>query len=121
MDMNKLSGYRTHAVALLVLLLIAVFYGLPEFSGKELRPHDHEMYLGGAWDLISHEQETGEQDLWVRSMFGGMPAYLLHFRPDNNFVGPYVQWALALGLPRIAMYLWIGMAGFYLMGLAFRI
>lgn len=118
--MNKLSGYRTHAVALFVLLLIAVFYGLPEFSGKELRPHDHEMYLGGAWDLISHEQETGEQDLWVRSMFGGMPAYLLHFRPDNNFVGPYVQWALALGLPRIAMYLWIGMAGFYLMGLAFR-
>ncbi len=118
--MNKLSGFRTHAVALFVLLLIAVFYGLPEFSGKELRPHDHEMYLGGAWDLITHEQETGEQDLWVRSMFGGMPAYLLHFRPDNNFVGPYVQWALALGLPRIAMYLWIGMAGFYLMGLAFR-
>lgn len=119
--MKKISGFRTHAVALFVLLLIAVFYGLPEFKGKELLPHDHEMYLGGAWELIEHERETGEEALWLRSMFGGMPAYLLHFKPDNNWVGPYVQWALSLGLPRIAMYLWIGMAGFYLMLLAFRI
>jgi len=113
------SRNREHVISLFVLLGIAFLCGYPEFQGKELRTHDYIQYMGSAIESINYEKETGEKPLWSRSMFGGMPNFLHHFMPENNLVGPYIQKVISLGLPRVTMYLWLSMAGFYLMAIAF--
>jgi hypothetical protein len=116
---NLISANRYHLISLLILLGLALAVGYPEFQGKELRAHDHTHYVGSAVEAIKFEKETGVKPRWSRSMFGGMPLYLHHFPTEQNLIGPNVQPIVGIGLPRVSRYLWVSMAGFYLMGLAF--
>lgn len=119
--MERFRPLLPHAIALAALLLIAMIIGKAElFDGMELRAHDDDMWRGAAMQAMDFEKENGRPALWTNRMFGGMPNYLIYFKPLGNFISPVVNGLVGLGLSRVAMYLWTAMAGFYLMMIAFK-
>lgn len=113
--MDRFRFLYPHLAALAVLLVAALLYGRAEvFQGMELRAHDDNMWRGAAQEAMEYEEENGTAPLWSNSMFGGMPMYLVYFKAEGNYVSPIVHQVLSLGLPRVALYLWLSMAGFYL-------
>jgi len=69
-----------------ILIIIGIFWGVtafyfsPLFQGKKIEQHDINQWLGGAHEMLSYEEKSGEPALWTNSMFGGMPTFLV-----NNF------------------------------------
>ncbi|MEM9986950.1 MAG: hypothetical protein AAF804_17800, partial [Bacteroidota bacterium] len=57
-------------------------------------------------------KETGEEALWVSSLFSGMPAYQTSIRHYGNLFWQINQ-VLWLGLPRPANYIFLIFAGFF--------
>ena len=75
---NLLKQSLPHAVAVVVFLLVTVFFFNPVFfKHKELNQHDINEYLGTSKSLRDHRDATGEEGLWASHVFSGMPAYLI--------------------------------------------
>lgn len=108
-----------HVIALLLFLAISLAYFYPLLEGKQLLQSDIIQFRGMAKEIADYREETGEEALWTNSMFGGMPAYLISVRYQFNMIR-YADRLLSAGLPVPAKFLFLSMAGFYILLLAFR-
>ncbi|MCF8380978.1 MAG: YfhO family protein [Bacteroidales bacterium] len=107
-----------HIIALLIFILIPVFYFPSMFQGKEISQSDMKGYLGMAKEITDFRDETGEEALWTNSMFSGMPAYLINMRTPFNIFGKINQvFSFQAGRPAIHIFLY--MFGFYILLLLF--
>lgn len=112
--------YLPHVAAIAIFFIItAVFFG-PLFDGKRIRQGDVEQFLGSSKEIKDFREKTGEEPLWTNSMFGGMPAYQISVLYPNNMV-QYIQKTLLKLLPSPAAIILVGMLGFYILLLAFKI
>ncbi len=112
--------FMPHITAVILFVIISITYFHPLLEGKELLQPDITQFRGMAREIYEHREETGEEALWTNAMFSGMPAYLISIRYPFNLVR-YADRLLSLGIPRPAKYLFLSLAGFYILMLAFRV
>ncbi|WNJ16045.1 YfhO family protein [Pontibacter sp. G13] len=106
-----------HVAIILGFFLVVVAYFSPLiFENKVVDQHDIVQYQGMAKESVDFREQTGEEPLWVSTLFSGMPAFQtsIHF-PNNWFTK--INLFLWAGLPRPANYVFLYFIGFYfLMG-----
>lgn len=103
------------AICIIAFVILAVVYAHPIISGKALIQPDIVHYKGGAKELLDYRANNNDETYWTDSMFGGMPTYQIgaQFRGDlikniDNVLN---------FLPKPANYLFLLLAGFYLLGI----
>lgn len=99
----------------LFFVTISLGYFYPQMQGKQLATHDAKQWKGGAKEINDTYEETGEVKLWSNSMFGGMPAYFVGIRYQNNLVAKYIKPLTTLGLERPALYIFWSLISFFLL------
>ena len=102
-----------HAVALLVFAAVSMLFFAPQYQNKALRQDDMLHASGMSQDIREHIEQYGEHPQWVGRMFGGMPAYTVNMNYEGRWVKSVADLFYFLGQP--AAFLFIAMAGFYLM------
>lgn len=110
-----------HGVAVLIFLALSVFSGRYEFQGKELSAHDDMQWKGSAKESQDFEKANGVSPGWTESMFGGMPTYLITFRPQNSFIATPARSVVSLGFPRTVANYWVALLGFYVLMITFGV
>ncbi len=109
-----------HLVAIVAFLIISLVYFYPLVEGKILKQGDIIQFRGMAKEIADFREKTGEEALWTNSMFGGMPAFQISVYYYNNFAR-YIDTILSFNLPVPAKYLFLSLAGFYILLLVFRV
>ena len=109
-----------HIIVIAVFVGISAIYFYPAFTGNQLKQGDITNFRGMAQEIIEYRRMYGEEPLWTNSMFAGMPAYQISVIYPNDILG-FIDAVITLNLPRPANYLFLYMAGFYLLLLAFRL
>jgi len=121
--MNIKSLFNTtfpHFTAVLVFILIGVFYFQPVLDGKDLRKGDTIKALGYKKEITDFRKSTGEDPLWTNSMFGGMPAYQMSVKYKSSFLGNFKR-IMEFNTPSPIKYLVLYMLGFYILLISLRI
>lgn len=73
---------KTHAISVVVMLLVAVVYFLPSFNGKTTSMEDVRQSKLTSIESEQYYNKEGEAPGWTNRIFGGMPNDLI-------FNGPY--------------------------------
>lgn len=110
----NLKSISTYFIPVILIVIVNVFYFLPQFQGKVVRQGDIIQHVGMSKEATDYRAATGEEALWNNSMFGGMPAYQISVKNSNNYLN-YVQQSLSLFISRPAGYFITGMIGFYVL------
>lgn len=112
--MNKqvVPFLKEHFPAVLIFILLPLFYFLPTLEGKKIVQSDIIQAKSMQGEILRYE-EKGDHILWVNNMFSGMPSFQI--RP--NTTGSYVSEIIYLfrnvfGDPNY--FLIIGMTGIYI-------
>lgn len=103
-----------HIIALLIFILISVFYFFPQFQKKVLYQSDIVSHKAMSKEAIDYYNKTGEVTLWTNSMFGGMPTYQINAPQKHNYL-KQVRSVLELGFERPVGYFILGMVSFYIL------
>jgi hypothetical protein len=121
MQKIKWSAIQPHAIAILVFLLVTIFFFSPVFfDNKAISQHDIQEYQGASKSLSDYREATGEEGLWASNMFSGMPAYLVSLRWSD---GPVV-WTkkiMSLFLPHPINNIFAAFLCYYILLLAFGV
>ncbi|MDR1338682.1 MAG: hypothetical protein LBK58_01265, partial [Prevotellaceae bacterium] len=85
---EKLKKSIPHIVAVLLFLVLAGIYFMPEITeNKYLVQGDVKSVGGWGKDLVDYHQQTGEYAFWSNRMFSGMPANYTFSPPIINIFG----------------------------------
>lgn len=120
MDKNSFKTFTPYIIAMVVFLSITFVYFYPVLEGKKLKQHDIKMFKGMSKEIADFRESTGEEALWTNSMFGGMPAWQISVKYNNNLM-KYVDKVVTLGLPYPANYVFLYFLGFFILLLVLRI
>ena len=94
-----MKKFIPHFIAIGIFIAISAIYFSPVFEGKILSAHDIDTWKGMSKEVRDHRADTGEEALWTKKMFSGMPAYQISTRSNGNLI-QYVDEIFRLGLPR---------------------
>jgi hypothetical protein len=108
------------AVAVVVFFTLSLGYFSPLLEGKRLSQGDVVHYTGMAQEMQEHRAAyNGEEPLWTGSMFGGMPGYQIGVVwPDSALT--WLDKVFTGFLPRPASFLFLYMAGMFILLLCMR-
>ena len=77
------SGWRMHALALGVLVLVSLAFFAPiHFSGRAIVATDTVGWRAMAESILAAKRATGQAALWATNAFAGMPAYMISYAPE---------------------------------------
>ena len=108
-----MKKFVPHLIALGIFIAISAIYFSPVFEGKVLSSHDVDTWKGMSKEVRDFRSETGEEALWTKRMFSGMPAYQISTKSKANLI-QYVAKFIRLGIPRPADILFLYLLGFYI-------
>ncbi|MBK7556706.1 MAG: hypothetical protein IPI55_19550 [Flavobacteriales bacterium] len=117
---NLLKNLLPIGAAIIVFLALSLAYFSPVVDGKRLAQQDIQQFKGSSQEIVEHRDATGEEPLWVGSMFSGMPAYQISVLFKGNVL-KYVDKAFRLWLPAPASFLFLYLAGMYMLLLCLRV
>jgi len=115
-----MKKFVPHLIALGIFLAISSIFFSPIFEGKVLSSHDVDTWKGMSKEVQDFRKETGDEALWTKRMFSGMPAYQISTRSNGNLI-QYVDKVFQLGLPRPMNLLFMYLIGFYILLLTLKI
>lgn len=118
--MNLKSALPHLLAVAFFFLLTMVIYQPYFFEGKNLSQHDILQATGGSKQLIEHREKTGEEALWMHSMFSGMPAYLNGVRYSGDLLR-YAYNTVRLGLSHPEGITFLSFLNFYILLLVFGV
>jgi hypothetical protein len=76
--LDSLSTRTQHFIALGLLFIVPLILFFPStIGGKEMQRHDITQWRAGAESIIDYREEFGEEPLWSKNMFGGMPSFVI--------------------------------------------
>lgn len=116
-DVKKLLP---HLYVILFFIAVCAVYFTPVLEGKMLEQHDIAQWEGMSKEIQDFREKYGEEPLWTRSMFGGMPAYQISVLYPANLVR-YVNDVLLLWMPAPFSYIFLSLIGFYILLLCLKI
>lgn len=117
---SHLIKFKPHLIAIGLFIAISAIYFSPVFDGKILSAHDLDTWKGMSKEVVDYRSETGEEALWTKRMFSGMPAYQISTKSNGNLI-QYVDKVLQLGLPRPMNLLFMYLIGFYILLLTLKL
>ncbi|MAO71228.1 MAG: hypothetical protein CMD02_01810 [Flavobacteriales bacterium] len=109
-----MKKYIPHLISIIIFVIISVVYFSPVIDGKILSAHDIDTWKGMSKEVRDYRSDTGEEALWTKRMFSGMPAYQISTRSNGNLI-QYVDKIFRLGLPRPMDMLFLYLIGFYIL------
>ncbi len=115
-----MKKFVPHLIALGIFLAISSIFFSPIFEGKVLSSHDVDTWKGMSKEVQDYRTETGEESLWTKRMFSGMPAYQISTQSNGNLI-QYVAKVFQLGLPSPIKFLFMYLIGFYILLLTLKI
>ena len=80
----NLKSISTYFIPVILIVIVNVFYFLPQFQGKVVRQGDIIQHVGMSKEATDYRAATGEEALWNNSMFGGMPAYQISVKNSSQ-------------------------------------
>ncbi|MEM7367333.1 MAG: YfhO family protein [Bacteroidota bacterium] len=101
-----------HASIILVFFLVVYAFFNPLFNNQQLDWHDIKHYKGMAKESADFREATGEEALWVSTLFSGMPAYQTSITYPGNWFWD-IDKLFYFGLPRPANYVFLTFLGFF--------
>ena len=108
-----------HGVALLVFLIVSLFFSRPALEGKVLQQGDIIGAEGMAKNAFDWKEKHGRLALWNTNLFSGMPNYQVAIE------GPRIllNWTkiITFGLPKPANFFFLACLCFYILAMAFRV
>lgn len=118
-SISQLKKVLPHLFAILVFLIISYSYFNPLLEGKEIQQSDIVHYKGISKEVRDYRANTGEEALWTNRLFGGMPAYFVGTKYENNHT-TLLKKVIQIG-ERPASFLFLYLIGFYIALLLFRV
>lgn len=119
MNSNLKKSILTHSLFIIGFFILTVIIYHPYFfDGKQMNQHDILQGKGATNYLSEFREKTGEEGLWMNSMFSGMPAFLNGVRFTGDILGNIASF-FKLGLPHPEGITFICCLSFYIMLLAF--
>ncbi len=117
----KFSDILPHLVAVVVFLLVTVFFFNPIFfDNKAIEQSDIQQWSGSSKELRDYRDQTGEEGLWANAMFSGMPAYLVNLSwSDGVVIG--MKKVLSVFLPHPISNIFLAFICYYILLLSFKI
>lgn len=106
-----------HAISIIIFVLIASIYFLPQLQGKKLGSYDTNQHRSFSHESQVYKKKTGDVALWTNSIFSGMPTTLIGADSRGNLLLP-IEPILHLGIPRPIGYWVMGMISFYILLIA---
>ena len=111
--------FLPHLYAVIAFIILAGIYASPVLQGKKLSQHDINMSLGGSHESTEFTKQTGEIAWWTNSMFGGMPAFMIHGKYPNS-IGSTIGGQLMNVLPTPINMIFLMMLGMYILLIVLR-
>lgn len=108
-----------HILVFIGFIVISLVYFSPVLSGKQLFQSDIMQYIGMSKQQNDFREATGTETYWTNSAFGGMPTYQLGAKYPHNYIKS-LDLTLRF-LPRPADYLFLYLAGFYVLLLVLKV
>lgn len=109
-----------HVISVVIFLLITIVFFQPAIlENKALNQHDVFQGRAAGYELKEY-RESGENPLWINSMFSGMPAYLVSVQYKDEVL-TFFSKALSLWLPNPASYIFMCFISYYIMLLCFGV
>ena len=110
-----------HLLAVVVFYLVILIYFYPVIlENKDINQHDITQWEGASKELRDYRESTGEEGLWVNTMFGGMPAYLVNLEWSDWAIKGFKS-VISLGLPHPVRNIFIAFISFYILLLSFKV
>ncbi len=121
MEKNKIFEKKIlpHIVAILVFITVSAVYFYPRLDGQRINQSDVIQNIGMKKEIEDFRDKYDSEPLWTNSMFGGMPAYQISGK-NTNIISSIKNIILKI-IPRPVGYMFILMAGFYILLLCFNI
>ncbi|AUD03900.1 hypothetical protein [Spirosoma pollinicola] len=111
---HRQTGLRTHLIAVLALLVLAIIYFSPVMSGKTLSMHDVQESAASAREIREIAKETGEKPQWTDAVFSGMPGYMIDYNYPYIFVYKATMAVISV-LPNTASIVFMVMLSMYIL------
>lgn len=109
-------------ISVVVMALISFMYFYPDaMVGNELRQYDTQQGFANGQEAKAFYEETGEKTMWTNALFSGMPMFQISPSYESNTLMTWINDIFGLGLPIPANLLFMMMAGFFIMLIAFRV
>jgi hypothetical protein len=118
-----LQKFYPYISAVIIFLLISLFYCTPVFQGKVVFQSDVLQAVGMQKEMKDYHDKTGDYTLWTNSMFSGMPAYQIGKPgvPNYNIFGPIGKF-LRFNLPAYSVdIIFLYLLGFFILLLVLEI
>jgi len=109
-----MKKFVPHLISVAIFIAISSIYFSPVFEGKVLSAHDIDTWKGMSKEVVDFRKSTGQEALWTKRMFSGMPAYQISTRSNGNLI-QYIDKVFRLGLPRPIDMLFLYLIGFYIL------
>src|SRR5215469_7539569 len=108
-----------HLVAIIVFLVISVFFCKPILDGNVLKQFDTLNWKAMAENAFEYKAKHGHFPLWNSNLFSGMPNYQVAM--EGKTILPDLTKVFALGLPKPINFFFLGCICFYILCLAFGV
>ena len=115
----SIKKFLPHILVVFGFVVVALAYFSPVLQGKKIFQSDIKQYIGMAKQQNDFRETTGEETYWTNSAFGGMPTYQLGAHYPHNYIKK-LDHTLRF-LPRPADYLFLYLAGFYVLLLVLKV
>lgn len=122
MNNSWLKKAWPHVAAILVFLLVTVFFCKPVLDGKVLNQHDTGIvgWRGSAQNAFEVKERTGKMPLWSTSVFSGMPNYQI--ATEGKYAFPFdLNKVFGLGLPKPMNFFFMACVCFYILCVVLRL
>ncbi len=116
MKNNLVKKILPHFVAVLIFLIVSVFFCKPVLEGNVLNQHDVKGWKGVAQNSFDYKEKHGHFPLWNPNVFSGMPNYQIAM--DGKSILPDFNKIFSFGLPDPIHYFFIACICFYILCLS---
>ena len=112
--LDSLSTRTQHFIALGLLFIVPLILFFPStIGGKEMQRHDITQWRAGAESIIDYREEFGEEPLWSKNMFGGMPSFVISTARQVPHLDTLVKPFFSKWYP--AFEYWVLLSGMYVL------
>ena len=105
-----------HVIAVLIFLVVSVFFCKPVLEGNVLNQHDVLGWKGIAQNAFDYKEKHGHFPLWNSNLFSGMPNYQIAM--EGKSILPDLNKVFSLGLPDPIHYFFLACVCFYILCLS---
>ncbi|MBK6826063.1 MAG: hypothetical protein IPG86_03940 [Chitinophagaceae bacterium] len=119
MKNSLLKKALPHLIAVVVFLVVSVFFCKPVLDGNVLNQHDNVGWKGMAQNSFEYKEKTGHFPLWNPNLFSGMPNYQVAM--EGKSVLPDMIKVLTLGTPKPINFFFLACLCFYILCLTLRV